>query len=439
MATTEDAASAATNQATRRSRKLTEISVERMKPPATGRVQIADAVITGLWLRVTANGAKSWSVTYRPRGATTMKRVTIGRWPAVSVKDARDLARDVLLEVAKGGDPAAERKRAERGEEKRFEKVARQFVEQHVKPRRVKSWHETAALIGFPARRGAVQFDDLSKATRLVKRWRGKPVGEITRGDVVGAVDEEIKAGRHRTANKLLATTKALFVYAAPRFDLEKNPAETIERAGVERSRERVLTDDELLAIWRTAGELAWPWGSFVKMLILTAQRRSEVSQMRWQDVDLEQGWWSMPAAMTKSRRDHTVPLSAPTVAILREAPRLADDDHVFWSGRRGGLLGFSQAKRKLDRLSGVSAWRFHDARRSCATGMAKLAVPPHVLAAVLNHAPASVQNVTAIYNRFRYEGEKRQALELWAQHVLDLAEGRAGKVVALAPMRPAK
>lgn len=107
MATSEDAATATTNQATRRSGKLTEVSVERMKPPAIGRVQIADAVVTGLWLRITANGAKSWSVVYRPKGTATVRRITLGRWRAFSVKDARDLAKDILLRVARGEDPAA--------------------------------------------------------------------------------------------------------------------------------------------------------------------------------------------------------------------------------------------------------------------------------------------------------------------------------------------
>lgn len=165
-------------------------------------------------------------------------------------------------------------------------------------------------------------------------------------------------------------------------------------------------------------------------------QRQSEAAGMKWPDVELDEADWTIPAEAAKSRRAPTVPLSEPAIAILREAPRVADDDHVFWTGQRGGLLGYSQAKRKLDQLSGVSGWRFHGLRRTGATGMAKLGVPPHVFAAVLNHAPASVQNVTAIYNRFRYENEKRQALDLWAEHVLAVAEGRAGKLVALAPVR---
>jgi integrase len=421
MADHEDAPAAKGAQPHRkpRAKKLTEISVERLRPPASGRLQLADAVVAGLWLRVTANGVKSWSVVYRAKGSPTLKRYTIGRWPAISVRDARNLAREVLLEVARGKDPAADRKRAARGEDDRFENVADEFIQRRVRPRQPRSWQQTAGLI----------------ESRLVKPWRGRRIGDITKADVHRVLDREVDAGHGRTANLLLQVAKALFAWAEERHEIDRNPATGISRPAVERSRDHVLTDEELSAIWTAAGELGWPWGDYARVLILTAQRRSEVSSMRWSDVDLEAGVWSMPAERTKSKRAHTVPLSEPVVAILREAPRLTDPDNVFWTGRGAGLSGFTQSKGKIDRLSGVMEWRYHDLRRSAATGMARLGVAPHVLAAVLNHSPTSVQNVTAIYNRFRYEGEKAQALAAWGEHVLALAEGRAGKVV---PLRPA-
>jgi integrase len=347
--------------------------------------------------------------------------VTLGRWPAIAVKDARDIARDLAARVARGEDPALDRKREAAGDIDRFEIVAQAFIERVIKPRQRCTAAQTEALING----------------RLVRAWRGRRITAITRGDVIRLLDGEIDAGRGRTANKLLAVTKRLFDWAAERHDLDRNPAAGISRPGVERSRERVLDDDELVAAWSATERLGWPWGPYVQLLILSGQRRCEVAQLRWSEIDPDGAVWRLPAERSKSSRAHVIPLSEPALEILRAAPRLAGDDHVFWTGRGAGLTGFAQAKARLDRIiarsgAALARWSFHDLRRSAATGMAQLGVEPHVLAAVLNHAPASVQGVTAIYNRNRYEPEKRRALDSWAEHVLALAEGRVPKVVPL-------
>jgi integrase len=311
--------------------------------------------------------------------------VTLGRWPAIAVKDARDIARDLAARVARGEDPALDRKREAGGDGDRFETVAKAFIDRVVRPRQLRTAHQTATLI----------------ENRLVRAWRGRRISEITRGDVVRLLDAEIDAGRGRTANKLLAVTKRLFDWAAERHDLDRNPASGLSRPAVERSRERVLGDDELAVVWKAAERLAWPWGPYVQLLILSGQRRREAAELRWSEIDLEAAVWRLPAERSKSNRSHVIPLSEPALEILRAAPRLAGDDHVFWTHRGAGLSGFAQSKAKLDRIilqSGaeLAPWSLHDLRRSCATGMAQLGVEPHVLAAVLNHAPASVQGVTA-------------------------------------------
>jgi integrase len=226
-------------------------------------------------------------------------------------------------------------------------------------------------------RRTAAQTEALING-RLVRAWRGRRITAITRGDVIRLLDGEIDAGRGRTANKLLAVTRRLFDWAAEGHDLDRNPAAGISRPGVERSRERVLDDEELGEVWRAAGEMGWPWGPYVRLLLLSGQRRSEVGGMQWSEIDLGGATWVLPSSRSKSKRAHVIPLSDAAVEILQAAPRLANGETVFWTARTG-LTGYAQAKSKLDRLitrhraeaglPPLQPWTLHDLTRSAATG----------------------------------------------------------------------
>jgi hypothetical protein len=165
-----------------------------------------------------------------------------------------------------------------------------------------------------------------------------------------------------------------------------------------------------------------------VRLLALTAQRRDEVARMAWPDLDLERRLWTLPRALTKADRLHEVPLSDLALEVITALPRIGDD-LLFPANRYGTprpVSGFSNAKTRLDRLSGVSGWRIHDLRRTAASEMARLGHPPHVVAAILNHSPASTQGITAIYNRHRYGDEKRLALAAWGREV-ERVIGRGG------------
>ncbi|MDA2935273.1 site-specific integrase, partial [Acidobacteria bacterium AH-259-D05] len=193
--------------------------------------------------------------------------------------------------------------------------------------------------------------------------------------------------------------------------------------------------------------QLGFPFGPFFQLLILTAQRRGEVARIQWKDLDMEKALWTLPAEATKPGRVHDVPLSPTAVEILGTLRRF-DGPYVFTttSGSRP-VSGFSKAKAALDAkilksrqkqdpgVEGLAVWRSHDLRRSAATWMAEAEVPPHVLSALLNHSPGTAQGVTAIYNRFRYTEERRQALAAWAEHLLNLTEEKGqekGQVIAL-------
>ena len=203
--------------------------------------------------------------------------------------------------------------------------------------------------------------------------------------------------------------------------------------------RDRILSDDEIQTLWRGCDAMGWPFGPFVQLLLLTAQRRGELASVKWDDLsglDSGQPVWALPREATKADRAHSVPLSLQAARIFEGLPRTGE--FVFSTGRRADkpLSGFSKPKKRLDEATDLSEWRFHDLRRSAASIMARLNAPPHVLSRVLNHAPSQQEGVTAVYNRYAYEPEKRHALEALGHFVENLVEPAPEKVVSLSAQR---
>jgi integrase len=193
---------------------------------------------------------------------------------------------------------------------------------------------------------------------------------------------------------------------------LDANPAAAIKKRKIESSRERVLSNDELRAIWRAADALFEPSKSLVKAWILTGQRRDEVRCMTWSEVALDRALWTLPAARNKGKRDHEIPLSPAMIKLLGK-PRPGKP--VFTTDGEKPYAGQKRLKAILDRESGVTGWTFHDLRRTASTGLAALHIPQDTIDRVLNPAKGSLAGT---YNRHEYLGEKQQALEAWAEHL---------------------
>lgn len=205
-----------------------------------------------------------------------------------------------------------------------------------------------------------------------------------------------------------------------------------------EAARERVLADDELRAIWRALEDDHY--GAIIKLLMLTGQRADEIANLAWSETGEDA--FTLPAARTKNRRQHQVPLSNAALAILAAQPRRLNAagtprDFVFGTAERG-FSGWSKCKERLDqriaatRGAPLPHWTPHDLRRTCATRMADLGVLPHVIEAVLNHVSGHKSGVAGIYNRALYEPEKRQALVLWADHLQSIVHGGERKIVPI-------
>jgi integrase len=400
--------------------KLTALSVANAKPPARGRVEYFDAALPGFALRLTHTGSKSWTLLYRPAGQHKLRRLTLGTYPALSLADGRELARKAMHDVDKGADPvevrAAEQRQNVAG---LFENVAVEFVERHCKPRN-RGWRR--------------QERDLQR--EFLPAWRGRQIANITRLDIIKELDRIADRASPRRANRYLALIKKLFGWAAERGFVDASPAAVVKPPGREVSRDRVLTDGELAAIWRCCEQVGWPFGDLFRLLIVTGQRLGEVAAMRWESVNLGGQIWTVPAEVSKNGIANEVPLSELAIETLEGlAPLDGHSGYIFpaQNGSGNPVSGFSRAKRNLDKALAADGdfapWRLHDLRRTAASGMAQLSVAPHVIERVLNHVQPGVAGV---YNRFAYLPEKREALDMWAGHIRQIVDPTAHNVIKL-------
>ena len=202
---------------------------------------------------------------------------------------------------------------------------------------------------------------------------------------------------------------------------IEANPAADLPKPGSETKRSRVLRHDELARVWKAAGEIGWPFGDAIRLLILTGARREEIGQLKWSEI--EGDVIALGGARTKNAEPHNIPLSDSAKAILQRLPRIVGSALVFTTNGKTAISGWSRAKTQIDEASAVSAWRFHDIRRTVATGLQKLGVNLQTIEAVLGHTSGSRSGVVGVYQRHSFDAEKRAALDAWGGHVTSLVQ----------------
>jgi integrase len=197
---------------------------------------------------------------------------------------------------------------------------------------------------------------------------------------------------------------------------LDQSPADGIPLPSKQTARDRVLSDDELARVIVGAREIGGPYGGIVEILALTGQRREEVAECPWDELDLDGQIWTLPKSRTKNDKAHMVHLSHQSVAVLKRVEK--KEPFVFSVYGTKPFQGFSEAKRELNKICGVKDWRLHDLRRTCVSGMARLGIPPHVADKILNHQGGTISGVAAVYQRHDFFSERKDALEQWGAHV---------------------
>jgi len=402
--------------------KITKRNVDAVVPGERD-LFLWDAEVKGFGLKVTPAGSKVYMLQYRMGGRDTpTRRYTIGKHGSPWTPDeARDEAKRLLREVVAGRDPVVMKQEAlTANPAESFKTVALDFIERHHKAK---------------GNRYTPQVQRIFQRY-LFPKWGERPITEITRKDVMQVLDE-IAARAPVQANRTLTAVSKLFNWALDRDIIQASPVVRIPKPGKETDRDRCLTDDEVRAIWSAAEAVGWPFGPCVKLLILTAQRRDEVAHMRWSEIDLEAGMWTLPRERAKNGKAHEVPLSPMAVDILGSLSRQDRIDLVFTTNGRTPISGFSQIKKRIDALSKVGltdgdAWVFHDFRRTVTTNLAKMGIPPQVADKVLNHVQGTIKGVAAVYNRHGYLDERRAALDAWANRLDQIINGTLANVTPL-------
>jgi integrase len=416
-------------------RDFTDRLLKAVKPaPAGKRVIIWDAQIPGFGIRVTerstASAIGSFVLITRFPGKKDPAPRRIGVYPGMPLARAREIARHWRDLICQGIDPKVRLEQQQREEERRrastFAAAFATFAREHL-----------ATLRTGNAVNRVVE-------KHVFPRWADRPISDIRRAevsDLIRSLRKEMKVG----ANRILATLKTFFSWAVDQELIEISPAAEVKRPTREVTRDRVLNDREIQAIWRACNQMD-VFGRAFQTMLATGQRRSEVGNMAWSELNRREELWTLPRERTKADRAHEIPLSSLALSIIDQCPKFGE--YVFSKGRNGRdkskappISGWSKAKILLDKLALEQAialaleegdappetfaeWHLHDLRRTAATYMAKLGVERVVIAKILNHAETEV---TAIYDRHRYDAEKRRALDLWGERLKAIVGGVGG------------
>jgi integrase len=409
---------------------LTDAKIQGLKAVETGRYEIADEVVGGLYLRVGASGSKTFVLRKRIGGrAGKVYNVTLGRYhdKRFTLGQARKKARELLNDIEGNGAPPVAAARPRTG-------LA----------------GETVKSLFADFKKEKASNRSLAAVEQLFVRHVFPVIGDrladsVTRGEITRLIDRVANGGdrpRHSQARNVAANLSSFYSWAMPRLDrLEANPCRDAGKPKKAPSRDRVLNEAELKSLWTALGAEAPRWRDSIRMLILTGQRREEVYDADLAEFDLAARLWTIPPERAKNGKEHFVPL-APAVVALVEARPESESPKLFPSrtiGSANGMSGFSKVLARLQAAMAkdlgveVPHWTLHDLRRTMATGLQRLGIRLEVTEAVLNHISGTTGGLVRVYQRYSYLEEKRHALEAWAADVARIVEGKpVDNVIAL-------
>lgn len=356
---------------------LTDLQIRKLKPPAKGQRTYFDDALSGFGVRVSQGGTKTFVVLH----GKARKRRTIGRYPEMSLSEARNLAKRAQADMALDGVHDA----------------------QH------------APTVSFADARDKFLSDcDVRNKPRTVEEYRrllnrhfsfDRAIGDLTRTEIVDAIEKLQKTPSEQ--KHAFVAIRTMMNWCRKRGLIDASPVPPL--AFKAEARSRLLTDDELRTIWQRAEQYGYPYGRIMQLLILTGQRRGEIAGLRrsWIEVDEI----VFPAGFVKNKREHVVPLGAMARSLVESMPETAD---LLFPSRLSDATpfnGFSKAKRAFDAPISVPDYTLHDLRRTYSSAMARLGTPIHVTERLLNHVSGTISGVAAVYNRHSYRQEMREAV----------------------------
>jgi integrase len=420
------------------SKVLTQAAVTKLKADPTGTRIVRDAASRGLFLMIQKTGSKSWLMRWRRRGGGEDKIVIgpldmSGRSSSdepqigepLTLVQARQLAARLNADRAAGigvigaHKAAKDRRRIAVAEaiDNSFAVCVKDFIVEHARPK-TRGWRETATLLGLT--------EDLEvKKNGLADRWSDRSIKTIDAHDLFTVIEEARRLGVPGTiarrdepsesrARKIHGALSQLFSWLMRRRRITANPILTLHAPSAPIARDRVLSVDEIRKFWTATASLKVPYGDVLRLLLISGCRLNEITRLRWDEVS--DHVITIPGSRTKNRLPFVLPLPPLGQDIVARQPH--DTTYVFSLNSIVPISMGSKIKRQLDQAMDIAPWRFHDLRRTAATGMAEIGIPPHVVEAVLNHVSGFRSGVAGTYNRARYLPAKKAALEKWAAHV---------------------
>jgi len=379
--------------------------------PEDKAIEYFDVITSGLGMRVSVKGTKSFFYRYRFHGRN--KRYNIGSFPGISLKLARQRALELKVSVSNGVDPqlVKEKKKAPPPKVVLFADLVEAYTQNYLPSLREATAREYKRII----------------AKELMPLLRHRPVEKIERRELVHLLEAiGNDRGAKTLANRVRAVLSSVYSFCVNTGRVQYNPVLTIKKTQKEASRDRIYSKEELKTLWDAFEAQEEPISSYYKCLLLLGQRAGETRRMKWEDIDLKKGIWVIPKDETKAARLHIVPLPKIATELLTHLKSISSDTYVFESSRKSGhpLRWTHKASARISEHSGVEDFKIHDLRRTMASGLAELGIPRTVIGKVINHKGISGDNsVTAIYDRYDYLEEKREALENWSQHLVLLTK----------------
>jgi integrase len=438
---------------------LTDAAVRKYKPTNKRRV-IRDLGMKALYLVIQESGTKSWMMRFRRPDGRAGKIVLgsldlseheleadpeIGQ--SLSLAAARALASKLLRERKRRdviGDHKAAKHRlrikVEEGAANTFGVSVRRFIDLHARPE-TRHWRATARMLGLRYAKEGTGEPEVVKGG-IFARWADRQTVSITSDDIFAVVEEATESGIPGLERRIKGTSNSrgralaralskLFSWLTKRRRVAVNPCLGMDVPRPPKSRDRQLTDAEIVKFWQAADAERAEFSAPLKLLLLTGQRLSEVTGMRFSELSEDDLTWTIPETRTKNKKPHKVPLAPLVRELIASVARISDDFVFTTSGDSPVGLG-SKVKNRLDKAMKVPPWRLHDLRHTAVTEMGELGIRPDVIELVVNHISGHRAGIAGVYNRSELLTERRDALERWAVHVDGLVSGRAAKVVPL-------
>jgi site-specific recombinase XerD len=395
----------------------------------------------GLYLVIQKSGTKSWVFRYRSHASGRSTKLTLGPvdlttkeltgepvlGQPLSLAAARQLVSALKRSIALGKDPAVEKRQERvRPSAHSYADAVVDYVDQLSRSNR--TWKATSASLGLkPDNAGEL------RPTRggLCERWREKPVASLTEDDLFAVIDESrrhgipglgvrIRGPKESRARSMHAALSAMFGWLKDQRRIKANPLSALKRPKASVARGHTLSDDEIRKFWAATESLIPAFRNSLRLMLLTGQRRGEVTGMRRSELNDDLSVWTIPATRTKNKLEHIVPLPPLARNIIANSESI-DNDLIFTTTGKTPVSGWSKMKKRLDRLMGdsVDHWRIHDLRRTAVTGMARAGADLHVIERAVNHTSGTFGGIVGVYQQHKYADDVKRALDAWANLVV--------------------